>query len=48
MPYIERYLFIHMSRQLALPEPKRYVLHGIQPYRTPKATREVSRYKGGA
>ncbi len=36
MPYVERYLFILMSRQLALPELKRYLLHCAQPYRTPK------------
>ncbi len=36
MPYVERNLFILMSRQLALPELKRYLFHCAQPYRTPK------------
>ncbi len=30
---------ILMSRQRALPEPKRYLLHYVQPYRTPKVVR---------
>ncbi len=47
IPYIERYLFIHMSRQLALPEPKRYLLHCVQPYRTPKTVRERNEIESG-
>ncbi len=48
MPYIERYLFIHMIRQLALPELKRYLLHCVQPYRTPKVARKRNEIESGA
>ncbi len=48
MLYIERYLFIHMSRQLALPELKRYLLHCVQPYRTPKVARKRNEIESGA
>ncbi len=34
-----------MSRQRALPEPKQYLLHCVQPYRTPKAGRGVMKSK---
>ncbi len=47
MPYIERYLFIFMNRQRALPEQKRYLLHCVQPYRTPKEVRERNEIESG-
>ncbi len=36
-----------MFRQLALPEPKRYLLHCVQPYRTPKTVRERNEVENG-
>ncbi len=48
VPYIERYLFIFMNRQLALPELKRYLLHCVQLYRTPKVARERNEIESGA
>ncbi len=36
-----------MFRQLALPELKRYLLHCVQPYRTPKVARERNEIESG-
>ncbi len=36
-----------MSRQRALPEQKRYLLHCVQPYRTPKTVRERNEVENG-
>ncbi len=41
MPYVVRYLFILMSRQLALPETKRYLPRFAPPHRTPGTARDV-------
>ncbi len=37
-----------MFRQRALPEPERYLLHCVQPYRTPKTARERNEIESGA